>query len=369
MKKTKMIGIITVLAFVSAFTACGKETEDSKVIIKEPGKSITIIDDADKDISKPMITVEQIDKYENMEISDWLDEETVIVSKENTTLDKISLQELSDYYPRSLYLYNLRTKEYTLLKEQKDTFLGGATLSPDKKHLIYYENTLGDPAFYVMNMDTLETFMLSGDPIGGAMSADWVDNNTIVGASYGGIYQASITGEITVFEDLKDSSFYFLKKINDTIYYNYFEDESLRMYHIVTKEMANLELKQIYQIIPSPDLKQMLMKQENETNTTLILSDIYGGNQTIIAEGTEINGVSWSPDQRMIAYNLKADSNNSLVNSLNIYDSLTGESTQIAVDLTNIDTHWNPTGDKLVYIEMDGMKYNSSIVSLKSSID
>lgn len=369
MKKTKMIGIITILTFVSAFTACSKETEDNKVIIKEPGKSITVIDDTGKDISKPMITVEQIDKYENMEISDWLDEDTVIVSKENELLDKISLLELSEFYPRSLYLYNLKSKEFKLLKEQKETFLGGATLSPDKKHLIYYENTLGDPAFYVMNMDTLDSFMLSGDKIGGAMSADWADNNTIVGTSYGGAYLASTTGEITILEDLKDESFYFLKKINDTIYYTNQSDNTLRMYHLSTKEIANLELSQVYDIIPSPDLKQMLILQANEAKTSLILCDLYGGNQTVIAEGAEINGVSWSPDQRMIAYNLKADSNNSSVNRLNIYDSLTGESTQIAVDLANIVTNWNPAGDKLVYTEMNDMRYNSSIVSLKLSID
>lgn len=49
-------------------------------------------------------------------ITDWLNENTVIVSKENTSLDKMSLLEFSDYYPRSLYLYNIDTKEYQLLK-------------------------------------------------------------------------------------------------------------------------------------------------------------------------------------------------------------------------------------------------------------
>jgi TolB protein len=41
----------------------------------------------------------------------------------------------------------------------------------------------------------------------------------------------------------------------------------------------------------------------------MILCDADGGNRKVIAEGTELGGISWSPDQRMIAYSLKANVN------------------------------------------------------------
>lgn len=54
------------------------------------------------------------------------------------------------------------------------------------------------------------------------------------------------------------------------------------------------------------------------------------------------------PDQRMIAYNLKGTVNNIMINGLNIYDMLTGESTKIAVDIQNAVTCWSPSGEKLI---------------------
>ncbi|MDF2543909.1 MAG: hypothetical protein K0S47_3627 [Herbinix sp.] len=150
MKNTNFIRTMIAITLISTMTACGKEEE--KVTIKEPGKTITIIDDSDKEESKPDLSVEKIDRYEKLTITDWLDENTVIVSKENESLDKMSLAELSEQYPMSLYLFDITTKDYKLLKEQKDVFLGGASLSKDKKSLLYYEYSLGDPVFYVMNM-------------------------------------------------------------------------------------------------------------------------------------------------------------------------------------------------------------------------
>ncbi|MCQ4923337.1 hypothetical protein NE686_09590 [Tissierella carlieri] len=100
-----------------------------------------------------------------------------------------------------------------------------------------------------------------------------------------------------------------------------------------TKEKIKLNIKFVYDVIPSPDENKILVLQGNGIKNTLILCDIDGSNQKIIAEGIEIGGVSWPPDQRMIAYNLKGTVNNIMVNGLNIYDMLTGESTQIAVDI------------------------------------
>jgi TolB protein len=364
MKNTNFIRTMIAITLISTMTACGKEEE--KVTIKEPGKTITIIDDSDKEESKPDLSVEKIDRYEKLTITDWLDENTVIVSKENESLDKMSLAELSEQYPMSLYLFDITTKDHKLLKEQKDVFLGGASLSKDKKSLLYYEYSLGDPVFYVMNIDTQEAFGIMGEPIGGAISAKWANDETVVGAAYsGGAYLADSTGKITLIEDLKEESIYLVEKINDNIYYNTTSNGTLMKLNLSTKEKVSLNLDQVYDTLPSPDGKQMLILQANGSKNTMLVYDLESGEKITVTEGAELNGVSWSPDQRRISYSLKEDVNNTTVSSLYVYDMLTGKSTQIAVDTQNISTSWSPSGERLAYTEWDGIQYNSSIIYFK----
>jgi TolB protein len=362
MKKT--LAAILTITMISAMTACQKAEE--KVTIKEPGKTITIIDDTKQEESKPNISVEKIDQYEKVNITDWLDGDTVVVSKENKLLDKMSLAELSEQYPRSLYWFNLTTKEYKLLKEQKEVFLEGAVLSKDKQYLLYNEYSLGDPAFHLLNLETMKDFVIIGEPIGGAISAKWGDNETVIGAAYsGGAYLADRTGKITSIDGLEEEALYLVEKTDDNIYYNTQYDGTLMKFNIVTKEKVSLDLEQVYDIQPSPDKKQMLVVQANGNKSTMLVYDLESGEKITVAEGTELNGVSWSPDQRLIAYNLKEDVNNSTASNLYVYDVLTGESTKIAVDIENSSISWSPSGDKLAYSEYDGTQYNSSVIYLK----
>lgn len=359
--KSLKVGILMV-SLLLMVGACDYKKDENKVIQHESGSNTTIIDDENEG-ADTHISVGKIDKYENMEISDWLDEETVIVSKENESLNKMSLLELSKFYPRSLYAYNLNTKEYKLLKEKENLFLGGATLSADKKHLLYHENSLGDPGFYVLSMDTLEGFGLNGDEIGGAVTANW-EGNEVLGTTYSNkAFIANTKGEISILEEIQEDSLYVVRRIKDHFYYNTFSDETLKMQNMTSKETQKLNLMSVYNVIPSPDESMMLIIQGNGTKMKLILCDLDGNNQRTIAEGTEITGVSWSPDMRMIAYNVTED-----VNGLYVYDLLSDESHQIAVDLQNVNTFWSPLGEKLVYSEWNGEQYNSSIVHLEFSV-
>ena len=363
MKKTNIKSII-MMTLIFTMTACDKE--DKKITIQEPGKTITILDEAIQEDVEPEVSVEKIDRYEKVNISDWLDEDTVIISKENESLDKMSLSELSEYYPRSLYLFDITTKEYKLLKEQKEVFLNGAVLSRDKKYLLYTEYSLGDPAFYVMNMDTLDGFWIMGDPIAGAISAKWADNETVIGAAYsGGAYLADRAGNLTLIDELKEEALYLIEKINDNIYYNTQYDGTLMKLNLITKEKVSLNLDQVYNMIPSPDGKQMIILHSDGAKNSKSVYELQSGEKANIAEGVLLNGVSWSPNQRRIAYNLKKDENKTTVSSLYVYDMLTGKSTQIAVDVQNISTSWSPSGEKLAYTEWDGAYSNSSIIYLK----
>lgn len=367
MKYKTTTRIIVVLMLLLSLNACSVK-EESRIITEEPGGSITVIDNGDKETQEPVISVEKIERLENVEISDWLDEETVIVSKDNEALDKMTLAEFPDTYPRSLYFYNIKTKEYKMIKEQKNVFLGGATLSADKKYLLYSEYVLGDPAYYVMNLDTKDTFCITGKDIAGAKSAVWFGNE-VAGAAYNnGSYLASASGDISVLEGLKDESLFILRVTKDNVYYNTGEDASLIKMNRTTKEKTNLNLKNVFNVILSYDGTKMLVLQSDSTKSMLLLCDLDGSNQVKIAEGTDIGGISWSEDQRMIAYNVKSTGTNATVNGLYVYDMLIAKANQIVVDFQNASTNWSPLGDKLVYTQWKDDGYQSSIVYLKSSI-
>ena len=370
MKNTKIL-LVTVLATLSfTFTACDRGKDDNKTIIKEPGKTITVIDtNEDKEEEEqPIVSVEKIDPYENIQISDWLDENTVLITKENTELEKMKLAELSETYPKSLYLLNLETKEYDLLKVEENTYLGSASLSADKKYLLYSQYSLGDPAFNIMNLDTKEVFGIHGETIGGAQSAKWADNETVIGASYnGGAYIASTNGDISVLDNFDKEGIYLIEKLGNRVYYNTNYDSSLYIKNIESNEESNLNFENTYDVIPSPDKNQLLILQANDSAMTLTLCDANGENRKTIAEGSEMSGISWSPDQRMIAYNVKGDVNGTTVKGLYLFDLLTSKSVQIAINSGDLVTNWSPLGDKIAYVEWNGNQYNSNIVYLKTN--
>lgn len=369
MNKTKWLTMAVVPVLAMSLAACAKGNEGNRVVIQEPGRTITVVEDPVKETGELAISVEGIQKHENVEISGWLDSETMIVSMENKSLDKMSLAELADSYPRSLYLYHAGTRQFELLKEQSNVFLSGAALSPDKKHLLYQAYDLGDPVFHMMNLATLDTTPLTGGSIGGAMSAGWGSDGTAIGAAYsGGAYRANTAGDIGIVPGLEEELLVIAKGIGDKIYYNTNADGTLRVLDLATKEKTSLGLDNVYGVYPSPDGKQLLVLQYNGSKSSLILCNLDGSNPKNITEGAELGGVSWSPDQRMIAYSQKADANGAAVNGLYVYDMLTGESTQIVVNVAQAVTSWSPSGKELAYAEWTGSHYNSSIVTLKFSL-
>ncbi|MFF2885959.1 TolB family protein [Paenibacillus sp. NPDC057967] len=371
MNKTKAAIIACVPALLLAVTACSGDNGGNREVIREPGKTITVIDnDSKTPAAGPAITVGGIKRYEKVEIFGWLDKDTVIVSQENESLAKMKLEELADSYPRSLYRVNLKTGERVPLKEQENVFLGGASLSPDNKHLIYQEYTLGDPVYHVMNLDTLKSFSLTGEPIGGAMSARWTDDGSVIGASYGGgAYTATTKGDITALEELGEGALIIVAKLGSRVYYNSNADEALKVLHLDTKETQSMGLGSVGSVIPSPDGKQLLVTQYEGSKVKLTLCDLDGGNAKTIAEGAELGGMSWSADQRLIAFSMQAEVSGATVKGLYVHDLLSDQAVRIAADVDSaVNSSWSPAGDKLTYSVWNGSSYDSSVVEIHSSL-
>ncbi|WNS41324.1 hypothetical protein [Paenibacillus sp. MMS20-IR301] len=375
--KNKLIKVAAAPVLLMSLIACNADQAGNAVVTPEPtstaqaGQSdpATAVPEATAGpAAKPApssVAAGEIEHFEDLTISDWVDDNTVIVSKENEQLGTMSLAELSGSYPKSLYLYHLDTKEYELLKEQKDTNLGEAELSPDGKYLLYSEYTLGDPAYYVMDLGSKKTSGIKGEPVAGAISAEWADDNTVVGPAYsGGAFTADVTGKIAAVKGLGAEGLIIVRQSKDKLYYTSNSNETLQMLDRTTGEQASLPLDRVGGVVPSPDGTQLLVQQYTDTSQKLLLTDAGGENPQVIVEGAELGGFSWSPDQQRITYSSAEAADGDGPSALYIYDLSTKESAKIAEGSGSLDTSWSPSGKALSYNEWDGKRSSSNVVPL-----
>ena len=358
--KMKTVKIATVLTFLLVLIACDMQQEGDRMVLKEPGKEIVIIENeqTETETDPVQVSVEKIERYDGMEITDWLDDQNVVLAKENKELEKMSGEANSEIYPKSLYLYNLDSKEYKTVKAQKGMFFGGATLSPDKKHLLFYEYYMGDPAYYLMSMDNLEE-SIKEEVLGLALTAKWTDDQHVIGVSYaGGAYIAGTDRKFTPIDNLQAEHLFTVQKMQDKIYYTTIENADspylqLYMMNLTTGEKKDLKIQNAEEVIPSPNGKQILISQRVGSTKKLLLADAEGNILRIVAEGTELTGVSWAPNQRMIAYQLESIDNGTTSSGLYLYDVFSGKSLQIAVNTGMSEISWSPSSKKIAVAELE----------------
>ena len=137
------------------------------------------------------------------------------------------------------------------------------------------------------------------------------------------------------------------------------------MLDLVTKEKKNLKVENADGITPSPDGKQMLITQGTESTRRLLVADAEGNVLKTIAEGSEVTGASWSPNQQMIAYQLKSSINGVDTSGIYLYDVLTDKTVQIMENVGAAKIRWSPSSKKIAITELNERNYNSSIIYLK----
>lgn len=358
MKEGKLIKIAAGLAILLTLAACTSKGGDNG---SDNGNNVS---------NEIEISIEKIERYSEMEITDWLDEGTVIVAKENTDMDKMSLLERAEFYPRGIYLYSLETKEFEELIAQENMFLGGARLSPDKEHLLFYEYSIGDTAYFLLSMNEIKEAKVKDGGLGLAMTADWDDDNKLAGVSYaGGAYIADTDRNIAQVEGLEEQLF-IVKKFQEKLYYVTLEDNfSLYIVDLVTGEKKDLMVDNVDRIVISPDGKQILITVWDGEMKKLLLTDSEGNIISAIAEGNEIYDAAWSSDSKMIAYHLNLDRDGSEKNNLYLYDVSRGKVISLIEDLGlgSIGISWSPSGEKIALSQLRDSSYDSKIIYLKQN--
>ena len=368
LKKLGFVKIVMLLLVLWALSACSMRQEENSTEIEETGYGIIDSENESTETDLDFISIEKIEKYEGMEITDWIDEQTVVLIKENQEFGKIDLPELEngesdELYPTSIYEYNLGSKEFKTIIAKKNMYLGGAILSPDKKHLLYTRFTVGDEAYHVMNLVDREQSSEKDYHIN-AWSAEWIDEQNLIGSSYaGGAFMADTIGNLTQIAELQEEQLYTAHKKQEKIYY-ITADGQLYMLDLITKEKKNLQLKNVSDIGFSPDGKQLLVTQVTESKTSLIIADVDGTIQKTITEGSDVTGATWSPNQQMIAYQLNSDTNGVDSSGIYLYEVSDGKNIQITRNMVSTEIRWSPSGEKISINEFDETN-SSSIIYLK----
>ncbi|GIO37107.1 hypothetical protein J41TS12_19680 [Paenibacillus antibioticophila] len=361
------------IGILAAISACSAAREDSGAAGNDPSPSNQSnnsnhsLEEENNQSDRTGVSAELIQRYEGVELADWVDEHTLIAAKENDSLEPLELEELAGTYPKSLYLLDLDTEQFQLLKEQEGANLGEARLSPDKQHLLYSEYTLGDPAYHVIDLKTKESFAIETEGGHAAMSAHWGDDGTIVGASYrGGAYSSTVQGRATGIDGLTEGPVVIVRKWKGTLFYSTGDNPALVMLDTANGGQAgSTQLEQVQDVLFRREGQELLVVQYlNDGNMMRMgLAGRNGENYRKLAEGTEISGVSISPDQTLVAYQL-TESDDPSSKGIYLLDLDTGESVKVGDNIEYATTSWSPSGDKLAYSSWDGEQRNSTIVQV-----
>jgi len=343
MLNKKIVLITTGIILLVTCSAFAPKKEANRQIIDVGGNKITVIK-RDNDVTSSGPTLDKINRINEVHAFDWIDEDNILISKENKTLPKVFTQS-GMIYPQNLYLYNLKTNESKLILESNQN-MGNATLSPDKKHVFYKEGTENLTGF-ILNLETKQKVQVTPKDSIYRTEGQWIDNNNVIFSTLpdGIIYSVSLLGKLTQLANAKGLASNTIK-INNFLYYSMVEK-------LYKQEIGSLDRKllrtDVAWLIPSQDKSQFaLVKHNAKSMQTLTLTDLNGNELKSFAEGSQIMGTSWSRDGLKLAYTVAAGDN--CDSGLFIANVSSGKIVQLAVDIQYISdsVKWSPSGKRLL---------------------
>lgn len=339
MRNKVIAGILTTLV-VFSLSGC-TTTKETKPEVETPKSNIVVKEDPNK--TKQDEPVFSITRLEDIWGLDWIDDNSIIMTKPNMELEPISI-EGEQTYPKNIYSLKLTNNETKILQKEP-VMQGGARLSPDKEHIFYMEFSEAMATGYISKVTGGQRVKVSREGALDINAGYWVSNEQLLLQNYDReIYLADLKGNIEVVKKSKEPVFDSVK-VGDKLYYNTVEG-NLYSIDLKTKKETLLQEKVIW-VIPSPSQSQLAMvKRTGETKMTLYLTDLEGKELKTLAEGTQIYGTSWSPDGTQLGYN-KIDENGK--GSLLLFNAETGNSSEVAVNLIAVSQiAWSPSGKKML---------------------
>jgi TolB protein len=331
---------------ISTLTACQKSDANDRIVIDKGNKQITVIGNKAQEENHE-IALEKIDSLKNIRAMDWIDENTLLVMKENSEYPEIQLDRRKAY-PQNLYEYDINTQNFKLASGSKN-FMSNAVLSPDRKYIFYKEGVENNLTGFILNRETGEKVQVTHTDSISSSEGKWIDNNTVVFSEFpqGGIYTADKKGNVKPVENGPKGMVSNTAVVKDKLYYTTM-DGKLYVQNINGTGKKLLK-ENIVWLIPLADADTLiLVKRTEKTKMALVIADLEGNEKKTLSEGTQIFGANWSPDQSKIAYSVAPD--NSGKAGVFVSDINTGKTVQLTVDtdLAADELRWSPDGKKIL---------------------
>lgn len=350
--------VISLLAATSVATiGCVQYTS-----AKKEQTPIKVIKDT-KAITPPHIIASKVDIYEGITGYDWLNEDKILMTKENEKLEEVETA-VGNFKVKNMFLYDLRTKESIGIHDQSK-FQDGGIFSPDRKHIFYRNQYQKQGAGYIIDENgnlTFEILDADMDPYD-LSEAQWINDEEIIMpcSSIRGFAVININGTITKIKDVESGvmgtqdllnglSMPQPMKVGDKIYYTTIksgseENNKLRVYDIEKKDKKTLVTDEVLEFKVSPNQQQILMTTFNSETylNELILIDLEGQNRQVLAEGG-IYGARWSKDGKNIAY----ISNEEGDKGIYLIEVETNKKSLVSSGEYYIPMAWSPEGDKIM---------------------
>lgn len=340
----KKIIIMTVSILIITFlSSCSAKKQGEHEIINAGGKKITIIND-DKAFISQDVTLKKISTLKDIRSFEWIDEDNILISKENKNCEKI-ITETGSIYPQNLYSYNLKTNEAKLLLQSENS-MGNATLSPNKKN-VFYKEGIESLTGFMYNFATKQKIQVTKQDSIYSTEGQWADNDNIVFSTLptGDIFSVNCYGKSTKLGRANGIASNTMR-IKNEVYYSVSE----KLYKQgVNSEDRSLWGDKIDWAIPSPGQSELaVVKHSAGDKRILSLYDFKGEELKKLAEGTQIMGTSWSSDGAKLAYTVASENKSEA--GLFVFDCKTEKTVQLAVDIQYISDYvkWSPSGKKML---------------------
>ncbi|MCH5583500.1 hypothetical protein MK805_00755 [Shimazuella sp. AN120528] len=340
-KSGKWIGFVLAVSLTLTAVGCSTDASSEKITVKD-----------NNDVSYNQVMMQKIDKYKDVSAIKWLNNDKVFTNGNN-----------------DLNRYDLKTKQTEPIYKFNYKY-SKITLSPDKKHAFVEVNNSDDAInifHYMMNVDTKRLIPVPFATNGNFVSdCSWSDNENLVFTDkYGKIYKVNISGKIekikhsiTYLEDFEQK--FEIQQVKDQFFY--LDQEKLFVWNQKTNKTKML-MNPVDNFTISPDKTKIAVekiipvdpnetyegKDNTKTKENLVVMDLSGKIQSVVDEGSDIEGVGWSPDSKKLAY---ADGQNAST-ELYISDVIKPQPKLVAVNILGLfadydPIKWSPSGNKLL---------------------
>ncbi|TFE27891.1 PD40 domain-containing protein [Cohnella luojiensis] len=312
-------------------------------------KRITVIENPERTTYEESV-VDALVRLDDVRGLDWLDEEEIIVDKENRDFGTPEKADGLDWYPHNIYVQSLESGVQTPLL-QANEHQGYAQVNPDRTQIFYktffLQSNTGKGYLYDIPSRKAQSF--TDIDAMDVQNGRWVDNESVVYATIDGkIYLASMGSSAPRL--LLDSQIPFVTNLaymNGRLYYSSLKGS---LYVKESEEKPQiLPISNVVWMVPSPDEQRLaIVRRIKSGDMELLITDLKGETLFAIAQDSQIFGTAWSPDGNKLAY--AGITSNGTARGIYVSNSSTGLSAPLTVDVKFIadPLRWSPTGTRLM---------------------